>query len=223
MTEYYPPQGQPGTPAPLPDELPETPPPAEPPKREGFGGIVSTIAVLLIAPLIALFLTAFVFQSYQVDGPSMETTLQNNDRLLVWKLPRTWARITSHDYVPKRGDVVIFVERDNSFSNAPGKQLIKRVVGLPGERVTVKDNILTVYNKDNPDGFQPDKILPYGEVISETPGGDRDVTIPKDSIYVVGDNRNNSLDSRSFGPVELKEVVGKLVMRVWPMSNAKRF
>src|SRR5688500_14706280 len=63
-------------------------------KREGWSSVLSTVAVLLIAPLVALFLTAFVFQSYQVDGPSMETTLSNNDRLLVWKVPKTWARVT---------------------------------------------------------------------------------------------------------------------------------
>lgn len=224
MTEYYVPQGQQGPVTPLPDALPEnTPPPQAPQKREGLHGMASTIAVLLIAPLIALFLTAFVFQSYQVDGPSMETTLQNNDRLLVWKLPRTWARITGHDYIPKRGDVVIFVERDSSgFGASEGKQLIKRVIGLPGDRVVVRDGNITVFNKENPNGFQPDKTLPYGNVINETVG-ERDVVVPKGSVYVVGDNRNNSLDSRSFGPIEAKDIVGKLVLRVWPLNNAKKF
>ncbi len=223
MAEYYAPQGQQGPITPLPDSLPENTPTNEPPKREGLGGIASTIAVLLIAPLIALLLTAFVFQSYQVDGPSMETTLQNNDRLLVWKLPRTWARVTGHDYTPRRGDVIIFVERDGSgFGSAEGKQLIKRVIGLPGERVVVQDGKVRVYNKDNPNGFAPDRTLPYGTVIGET-AGERDVVIPKDSIYVLGDNRSNSLDSRSFGPVETKDIVGKLVLRVWPLSNAKVF
>src|SRR5688572_9692944 len=198
MAEYYGPQGQQGPVMPLPDTLPENTTQSEPPKREGLGGMASTIAVLLVAPLIALVLTAFVFQSYQVDGPSMETTLQNNDRLLVWKLPRTWARITGHDYIPKRGDVVIFVERDASgLGSTEGKQLIKRVIGLPGERVVVDDGKIRVYNQENPGGFEPDKTLPYGTMINETIG-ERDVVIPKGSLYVVGDNRNNSLDSRSF-------------------------
>ncbi len=223
MAEYYEPQGQQGPITPLPDTLPENTTQSDSPQRESLGGMASTIAVLLIAPLIALFLTAFVFQSYQVDGPSMETTLQNNDRLLVWKLPRTWARITNHDYIPKRGDVVIFVERDTSgFGPAEGKQLIKRVIGLPGERVVVDDGKVRVYNKENPDGFEPDKTLPYGNVIKETTG-ERDVVIPKGSLYVLGDNRGNSLDSRSFGPIEAKDLVGKLVLRVWPLSNAKKF
>ena len=192
-------------------------------KHEGLGSLASTIAVLLIAPLVALFLTSFVFQSYQVDGPSMQTTLFNNDRLLVWKLPKTWSRITGHQYVPNRGDVVIFVERGLADLNQPGgKQLIKRVIGLPGERVVVKDNQVTVYNKAHPDGFMPDKTLPYGKVIKET-ANNVDTVVPEGQIFVMGDNRPDSLDSRSFGPVDLHDVVGKLLMRVWPVNQAKTF
>jgi signal peptidase I len=192
-------------------------------KHEGFSSWASTIAVLLIAPLVALFLTSFIFQSYQVDGPSMQTTLYNNDRLLVWKLPKTWSRITGHQYVPQRGDVVIFVERAISDLSQPnGKQLIKRVIGLPGERVVVQDNQVTVYNKEHPDGFSPDKTLPYGKVITETTNN-VDTVVPEGRIFVMGDNRPDSLDSRSFGPVDLNDVVGKLVMRVWPINQAKRF
>jgi signal peptidase I len=193
------------------------------PKKDGLSSAVSTIAVLLIAPLIAFLLTSFVFQSYQVDGPSMETTLFNNDRLLVWKLPKTWSKITKHTYVPKRGDVVIFVERAITDLNDPGgKQLIKRVIGLPGERVVVKDGAVTVYNDQHPNGFSPDKTLPYGKVIKVT-DTDTDITVPEGSIFVMGDNRGNSRDSRSFGPVDLHDVVGKLVLRVWPLNEAKTF
>jgi signal peptidase I len=194
-----------------------------PKKKEGWSSVLSTVAVLLIAPLVALFLTAFVFQSYQVDGPSMETTLYNNDRLLVWKVPKTWARITGSNYIPNRGDVVIFVERSvSSYGQNPDKQLIKRVIALPGERVVVKDDKVTVYNAQNPKGFQPDKTLPYGEVIKET-SGDVDTVVPKNQVYVMGDNRSNSLDSRAFGPVSATDIVGKLVVRVWPIGDMKAF
>jgi len=189
-----------------------------------MSSVISTVAVLLIAPIVALFLTAFVFQSYQVDGPSMETTLYNNDRLLVWKVPKTWSKVTGNPYIPKRGDVVIFVERGiNDFAGQDsGKQLIKRVIGLPGERVVVKDGSVTVYNKENPDGFQPDKTLPYGNVIQST-SIDRDETVPKDQVFVLGDNRSNSLDSRTFGPIAAKDIVGKLIVRVWPLGSMKSF
>ena len=192
-------------------------------KPEGWGSVLSTVAVLLTAPLVALLLTAFVFQSYQVDGPSMETTLYNNDRLLVWKVLKTWSRITGNAYVPNRGDVVIFVERTVSgYNQGLGKQLIKRVISLPGERVVVRNGEVTVYNKEYPNGFHPDKSLPYGEVIEETTG-DVDTVMAKDQIFVLGDNRSNSLDSRAFGPVASKDIVGKLVLRVWPAGEMKAF
>jgi signal peptidase I len=195
-------------------------------KPEGWSSIISTVAVLLIAPLIALFLTAFVFQSYQVDGPSMETTLYNNDRLLVWKIPKTWSRITGNSYIPNRGDVVIFVEHSAaSLGEGSDKQLIKRVLALPGERIVVKDGVVKVYNDEHPDGFQPDRALPYGELVatSARPDDEVDQVVPKGTVYVMGDNRLNSMDSRAFGPVESKDIVGKLVMRVWPISDVKAF
>lgn len=181
------------------------------------------MAILIIAPLVALMLTSFVFQSYEVDGPSMETTLSNNDRLIVIKTARTWSRITGNAYIPKRGDVIIFNQEGlDSFNHSGKKQLIKRVVGLPGERVVVKDGTLTVYNSQSPDGFQPDKTLPYGKVISTTPGS-VDVSLGKDQLFVVGDNRSNSLDSRTFGAINADQVVGKLVLRIIPIGKSKVF
>ena len=191
--------------------------------RDNMRNILSTLAVLLIAPAVALVLTAFVFQSYQVDGPSMQTTLNNNDRLIVWKTPRTWSRITRHTYIPNRGDIIVFVAHNlGDLSGNADKQLIKRVIGLPGERVVVKNNELTIYNKTHPKGFRPDATLPYGKVITDTQG-DIDEVVPQGSVFVCGDNRDNSLDSRSFGPVAAKDIVGKLVMRVLPLDQAKRF
>jgi signal peptidase I len=153
----------------------------------------------------------------------MRTTLEDRDRLIVFKLSRTWAKITGHDYIPKRGDVIVFTEPALSqFGQDPNKQLIKRVIGLPGERVVVHDRILTVYNKDYPEGFQPDATLPYGNVIGVTPI-EGSWTIGKDQIFVAGDNRTNSLDSRTFGPIEAHAIVGKLVARVLPINQMKKF
>jgi signal peptidase I len=153
----------------------------------------------------------------------MESTLHPNDRLIVWKLPKTWARITGNPYIPQRGDVVIFAEHALvNFGLDENKQLIKRVIGLPGERVTIKDGVVTVYNNEHPDGFQPDKTLPYGDVITDTPG-DADTVIPAGKIYVLGDNRRNSLDSSEFGPVAANDIIGKLVVRILPLDSFKRF
>lgn len=194
-----------------------------PSKKERMHSAISTVAVILIAPLVAIFLTSFVFQSYQVDGESMETTLSHNDRLLVWKVPKTWSRITGNSYIPKRGDVIVFADKEiGSFGQDSSKQLVKRVIALPGERLVIKDGTVYVYNTENPGGFIPDETLPYGETIQQTIG-DKDVTIPEGSLFVMGDNRGNSLDSRSFGPIEASDIVGKLVMRVWPIGNAKAF
>jgi signal peptidase I len=203
--------------------VPEAPKRSKPSRRESIKSILSTISILIMAPLIALLLITFVFQSYLVDGPSMENTLHNNDRLLVWKVPRTWARITGNDYIPKRGDVVVFTEPDLSqFGQDPGKQLIKRVVGLPGERVVIKNNTLTIYSDEHPDGFQPDKELGY-KVVPNDSAASIDIIIPAGKIYVVGDNRSNSLDSRAFGPIDANAVVGKLIIRILPLNQITRF
>jgi signal peptidase I len=191
--------------------------------KEGIRSVLSTVAILLTAPLIAVVLTIFVFQSYQVDGSSMETTLANNDRLIVWKLPKTWSRITGHDYVPKRGDIIVFVEPTlDEYGQDPDKQLIKRVIALPGERVTVRDGKLIVYNNEHPDGFEPDRTLPYGKNIPVTTI-DNTWTVGPHQLFVAGDNRGNSLDSRTFGPIQTHNIVGKLAVRVLPLSDMKRF
>lgn len=184
---------------------------------------LSTIGVLVIAFLVAVALISFVFQSYQVDGPSMQTTLHNEDRLIVWKLSRTWARITRHQYVPQRGDVIVFTESGLAqYGQDNSKQLIKRVIGLPGDHVVVKNGVITIFNKVHPDGFMPDKTLPYGKVIPYT-AGNIDLTLGKNQLYVCGDNRPDSLDSRTFGPINTNQVVGKLVLRVFPLNDVKSF
>lgn len=193
-------------------------------KKEGWKSIASTIAVLLIAPLFALFLITFVFQSYLVDGPSMETTLQDKDRLIVWKVPRTWARITGNSYIPDRGEIVVFTEPElKNFGQKSNKQLIKRVIALPGERVVIKDGVLTVYNHENPNGFRPDTSFADGTTVMETTPGEMDITVPEGHVFVAGDNRSNSLDSRAFGPISADNIVGKLTARFLPFSEAKRF
>jgi signal peptidase I len=197
--------------------------PPKPPRREGWKSAFSTILILIIAPLIALFLTAYVFQSYEVDGQSMEATLQNRDRLIVWKVPRTIARVTGHDFVPGRGAVVIFIKHDlEEYEPGQDKQLIKRVIGLPGERVVVRGSTVTVYNSEHPEGFNPDIGGSYTPIKTEAPVS-VDVVVPDGKIFVAGDNRPNSLDSRTFGPIPLKDVVGTLSYRIFPLNKAKSF
>ncbi len=189
----------------------------------GWREFFSTIGILLTALAVALFIIGFVFRSYQVDGPSMQNTLQNADKLIIWKVPRTIARLTGHGYIPNRGDVIVFTESGLSeFGQQDSKQLIKRVIGLPGERVVVSNDNYTVYNKAHPNGFDPDKTLPYGKDIPAT-SGSINVTLGKDQLFVSGDNRPDSLDSRAFGPINANQVIGKLVLRVFPVNQAKVF
>ncbi|HEY1064297.1 MAG TPA: signal peptidase I [Candidatus Saccharimonadales bacterium] len=194
-------------------------------KHSGWREFGAFIGILGIAALLALFLILFVFRSYAVDGPSMETTLQHQDKLLIWKVPRTIARITGNQYIPNRGDVIIFDESDLGPCGQFGKrQLIKRVIALPGERVTIQDGTYVVYNKSNPDGFKPDSELPYNKDghIPRT-SGDTDVTLTDTQVFVSGDNRPESCDSRNFGPIESDQIIGKLVVRLLPANKIKLF
>ncbi|TAH34237.1 signal peptidase I [Candidatus Saccharibacteria bacterium] len=191
-------------------------------------GIVVNASLLVLAPLIAILLTLFVFQSYQVDGMSMQNTLQDKDRLIIWKGSRSWARLTGGQYIPNRGDIVVVNEDNLSACGQSGKQIIKRVIGLPGERVVYKDSKYTVYNAEHPHGFDPDTTLPYGKAgtaLLEDPAplNDADVTLGETQLFVSGDHRANSCDSRSIGPVESSQIIGKLVMRILPLSQAERF
>src|SRR4051812_39424778 len=102
MNDVTPPPKTPA-PTPVPSVSPDN-------KRTAKTELLSTLAILVTALATAFLIINFVFRSYQVDGPSMESTLQNSDKLIIWKVPRSWAKITHHDYIPNRGDVVVFNE-----------------------------------------------------------------------------------------------------------------
>jgi signal peptidase I len=207
--------GQPPPPAPI------GTPPESSNRFEWLRGAVSTIGLFVTAFLIAILLNTFVLQSYQVDGQSMEPTLQNDDRLIVNKVPRTISRIDGHQYVPHRGDIIIF-----NMDSVPGfvgqKQLIKRVIGLPGEHVVVKNGRVNIYNPAHPEGFDPDDSGGY-KTSSPISFGDVDTVLAANQLFVCGDNRPNSEDSRSFGPITTNQVVAKLVLRILPLGQAKSF
>ena len=192
-------------------------------KRNHSGNIISTLILFLTAIFIAVFIITFVFRSYQVDGQSMDNTLQNNNMLIVWKLPRSWSLITGHQYVPKRGDIIVFNESNLTGCGQIGtKQLIKRVIGLPGDHVTIQNNHYIIYNKQYPKGFNPDVTLGYGKNFPPT-YGNTNITLKNNQIFVSGDNRPESCDSRIFGPVNTNQIIGQLVIRFYPFSEFKFF
>jgi signal peptidase I len=102
------------------------------------------------------------------------------------------------------------------------QQLIKRVIGLPGDRVVIHDGVVKIYNQDFPNGFNADQDTDHGDLAINT-SGDIDLTLAKNQIYVMGDHRGNSKDSRYFGPISSDIIVGKLALRVLPLNKTKAF
>lgn len=180
------------------------------------------LAALLVFIFAGTFKPAFLIQSYVVDGQSMAPTLQNNDRLIINKLPLTIAHLTKHPFIPQRGDIIIFRQTGLSVGSNKEKQLIKRVIGLPGERIVIKDGVITLYNAQQPLGYNPDKSGLYSISAATTPGN-VDVTLKSNEVFVCGDNRSNSEDSRYFGPITLDKILGKLVLRLLPINKAGGF
>lgn len=185
-----------------------------------FFSIVAFVATVVIA---ATLINHFVFQSYYVDGSSMTPTLQNEDRLIIDKVSKTFASFQGKPYTPKRGDIVVL---DSSILDRYGheEQLIKRVIGLPGDTVIIRDGTVTVKNQTSPDGFDIDKELglQLEATYSDKP---IHITVPENNIYVLGDNRgiNGSFDSRSFGPTPVSNVQGRLAARIFPFDQARAF
>jgi signal peptidase I len=169
---------------------------------------------LCLIGLVAVYivLNSWVFELYQVDGHSMESTYYTGHELLVNKLPKTYDSLRGSTYVPKRGQVIVFIKaQDVSFqpTDVGGQTyLVKRVIGLPGERVTVKNGVVMVYNKAQPAGFDPDTNASWSKTMHLSDNDQIDVTLQPDEIFVCGDNRPVSVDSRTFGPVKVNEVVG---------------
>lgn len=202
-----------------PPEAPPIPPVSSPEPEKKEGGILSFIATLVAAFLLVQFINLFLFQSYKVFGSSMYPTLHDGDRLIISKIGKSTAKLFQNTYEPKRGEIVVFDDPHGS-----GMQLIKRVIGLPGERVVVANGKITVYNQDHPNGFNPDEAE-YGARLPKT-SGNTDVDVPEGHIFVSGDNRegNNSLDSRNeLGTVPEELLIGTLSVRIFPFDQAGFF
>lgn len=185
--------------------------------------IFSSLVIIILAFLVAILLTNFVFQSYMVQGRSMESTLSDKDRLIIWKLPSTISKITGTKYIPNRYDIIVFHQKDIKDSNNKDKQLIKRVIGLPGDRVVVSNGQITIYNLQNPQGYNPDNNQNFSHNIIQPTKGNIDLNIPDGQVFVSGDNRTDSYDSREFGAVPSENVVGKLKLRILPLSKFESF
>lgn len=183
--------------------------------------------ILVIAVLIgALLLNTYVFRSFSVSGHSMDNTLSDGDRLIINRIPVTIAQIHNKNYLPNRGQIIVFTNPVYTPGSAD-RYIVKRVIAFPGERVVVKDGVLTVYNNDHPDGFQPDKTTRKNNVGPKSPTShDGDWTVPDGSVFVSGDNRvgDNSFDSRSgLGFIPTYDIIGPVVLRIFPLTKVDSF
>lgn len=190
------------------------------PAIKDFFGIVVFVICVLVGTLL---INTFVFRSFNVSGPSMEPTLHTNDRLIVNRLPITVAQLKNEEYIPERGQVIVF--RNPRFDAGIGDEyIVKRVIAYPGERVVVAGGVMTVYNSEHPGGFRPDDSF-NGEPGSPT-SGNVDMIVPDKTIFVAGDHREGdfSFDSRSgLGTIPYYDIVGPVSLRIYPFTGMRTF
>lgn len=157
----------------------------------------------------------FAVRYFRVNGVSMLPTLQNQSRRLLNTLPVTLSKINNNYYLPQRGKVVVVEKDDNNlFENLEGnakQYVVKRIIGLPDERVVVKNGKILVFNKDNPNGFEPDAQFKWVVDLTGSENIDIDVKLKDGEVFVVGDNRDESVDSRYYGPVSTGLVIGEVL------------
>jgi signal peptidase I len=164
------------------------------------------IILLYSAVAIAIIIKTFFFQAFYIPSESLVPTLQKNDRVLVNKLS-----YKMHDI--HRGDIVVFTApKGQDLGDI--KDLVKRVVGLPGDEVSFKDGHVYINNK-----LLPEKYLPDGTMTTAICGNPDHVSVPANSIFVMGDNRTQSKDSRCFGPIKEDDVVGRVFVRILPLQR----
>lgn len=188
--------------------------------------VIGVIIFITCVVLGTIFINTFVFRSYNVVGPSMEPTLHTSDRLIVSRLPATWAQIQNKDYIPKRGQIIVF--KNPRYNLGTGDEyIVKRVIAFPGERVTVEEGRLVVYNSEHPDGFHPDDDN-HGEPGDFT-SGESDLVVPDGELFVAGDHREGtfSYDSRNgeqgLGTIPFYDVIGPVKMRLFPIQKIRFF
>jgi len=182
-------------------------------KRKSSGTLRFILSMALALAFVLLFVNPFIIQTYQVYGQSMEPTLHEDDYLIISKVGVSLSKLKHKDFIPKRGEIIVI---DSSVN---GTRLIKRVIGLPGERVVVESGNVKVFPPGSDTGFDPYQQLGLpGRFTS----GNLSVVVPEGHIFVIGDNRQagGSLDSRNeLGAVPTDKVVGRLLVRLWPFSQ----
>jgi signal peptidase I len=180
---------------------------AEAPEPDGFSwrGVLEIVQALALAVIISVFLNLFVVQVTEVRQRSMETTLFQSDRVLV-------SKVDYRLHQPQRGDIVVF--NPTTDTSIP---FVKRIVAVAGDRVEVRDGKL----------FVNGQAAPYPEAKGNTNPQSPQVrypyTVPEGQFFALGDNREASSDSRSFGAQPYERIIGKVILRFWPMDRLRYF
>jgi signal peptidase I len=179
-------------------------------KRPAVGCLFEVVETLILTAVIFLVVQTFVAQPFKVEGGSMETTVLPDQYVLIDKLTPHWASFA-------RGDIVV-LQPPEAYQPENGVPFIKRVIGLPGDRVELKDGTVYVNGTalDEPYVFTRDGVR---QTTDPTPGGPSDWLVPAGQIFVMGDHRQNSADSRIFGPVDISHVIGRAWLRYWPIDS----
>lgn len=208
--------------------------------------ILSLASFVVAIVLCTMFLNTYIYRSYNVVGSSMENTLQNDDRVVVNRAAVSWAHFLGEEYVPERGQIIVFMNEDEKAvreyksqgvenpmtctapSNVSDQYIIKRVIAFPGERVIVKDGVMTIYNEEHPEGFVYDTEWRVSSTDGpkEYTSGEVDTIVPEGELFVSGDNRegSNSWDSRNgLGTIPYCRIIGPVVLRLFPFDKIRGF
>ena len=175
-----------------------------------FSFIFELAKIVIISLVIIIPIRYFLIQPFYVKGASMEPSFYDHEYLIIDEISYRLGE-------PNRGDVLVF-----RYPKDPQEYFIKRLIGLPGEKVQIKDGNVIIYNDENPDGVILEE--PYLEPGTKTYALNEDkIAIGDNEYFVLGDNRNSSKDSRSFGLVNESFITGKVLLRGWPFSRFQFF
>ncbi len=170
--------------------------------------LLEFIKVALLAGITIALVRYYLFKPFYVKGASMEPTFMDHEYLIIDEL-------SYRLHQPHRGEVVVF-----KYPNNQQEYFLKRLIGLPGERVKISENKVTIYNNEHPEGLVLDETYIPKDVVTE---GEVNVSLSKDQYFVMGDNRENSFDSRRFGKVDSSLIVGRTWLRGWPLNRVQIF
>lgn len=170
------------------------------------------LVVIVGAVLVALIVKVFIVQAFYIPSGSMEPTLDIQDRVLVNKL-------SYRIHGVHRGDIIVFERPDDDAGVGDIKDLIKRVIGLPGDSLVITDGNVFINGRKLNEPYLPAGIKTSTDASPLKCTPEEPCQIPDDKVWVMGDNRTNSRDSRWFGPIPEKKIVGRAFIRIWPLSR----